>query len=157
MSRLACAPALWSCTCAQFVLGNRRHLTTLRQRVRKKEEKTDLGQTLADSIRKAARCTGRLMHRRAGASFPTPRPMLLVGPGARPGAIPRPRREPEWEAHLGGLIRGCKKVLLFRFFDPGPGGTGGTREAPRSPPWAFPGLPGLPGAPANYKKQKQKS
>ncbi len=40
------------------------------------------------------------------------------------------------------LSRALQKVLVFRFFDPGPGGPGGPREAPQSYPWAFPGPPG---------------
>ncbi len=28
------------------------------------------------------------------------------------------------------------------FFDPGPGGSGGLREVPQGPPWAFPVPPG---------------
>ncbi len=43
-----------------------------------------------------------------------------------------------------------QEVWVFRFFDPGPGGSGDPREAPEGPPWAFPGppwaFPGPPGA-----------
>ncbi len=39
------------------------------------------------------------------------------------------------------LNMALQKVWDVRFFDPGPGESGGHREAPQSPPWAFPGPP----------------
>ncbi len=55
--------------------------------------------------------------------------------------------------------------MVFMFFVPGPGGSGGPQEAPQSPPWAFlffqsppwafPGPPagaGLSEAPGTYEK-----
>jgi hypothetical protein len=39
------------------------------------------------------------------------------------------------------------QVSRVGFFDPGSGGSGGSREAPKGPPWAFPGPPGAPRRP----------
>ncbi len=46
----------------------------------------------------------------------------------------------------GPLQRALQKVWVFWLFGPGPGGSGGPREAPEGPPWAFPGPRGLPEA-----------
>ncbi len=49
------------------------------------------------------------------------------------------------------------KYGFFRFSDPGPEGSEGPREAPRSHMWAFPGgSGGLPEAPGTSDKPKQK-
>ncbi len=40
------------------------------------------------------------------------------------------------------LNRALQQVFVFRFFDPGPAGSGCPREVPEGPPWAFPGPPG---------------
>ncbi len=49
------------------------------------------------------------------------------------------------------LDKALQRVWGFRFFDPGPGGSGGSREAPQSPPWAFPGPPGASRRPPGPK------
>ncbi len=47
--------------------------------------------------------------------------------------------KPAPEARSG---QGHRKSMGFRLFDPGPGSSGGPREGPDSPPWAFPRPPG---------------
>ena len=58
--------------------------------------------------------------------------------------------------YSGPLSRALQKVWVFRFFDPGPGGSGGPREAPQSPPWAFPGPPGASRRPPGPKTNQSK-
>ena len=41
------------------------------------------------------------------------------------------------------LKQTLQPVLVFRFIGPGPGSSGGPREAPQGPPWAFPGASDL--------------
>ncbi len=45
----------------------------------------------------------------------------------------------------GPLDRALHKVLVFRFFNPGPGGSGAPREAPRALRGPSPGPPGASG------------
>ncbi len=48
--------------------------------------------------------------------------------------------------------------VFYVFVCPGPGGSGSSREAPQSPPWAFPGPPGgLPEVSGTSDKRKQKT
>ncbi len=55
------------------------------------------------------------------------------------------------------LNRALRKELVFKLFDLGQGGSGGPRETPQSPPWAFPGRPGAsrrsPGPKTNQCKK----
>ena len=58
------------------------------------------------------------------------------------------------------LSRALQKVWFFRFFEPGPKGSGGLREPPRpqSYLWAFPGPPGDSRRPPGIEdKPKQKT
>ncbi len=54
--------------------------------------------------------------------------------------------------------RTLQKVWVFRFFDPGPGASGGPRKVPLGFPWAMPGSPGAtrrpPGPQTNQTKTK---
>ncbi len=56
-------------------------------------------------------------------------------------------------SRLLGRFLTPQQVWVFRFFGPGPRGSGGPREAPEGPPWAFPGPPeasrGRPGPKTN--------
>ncbi len=80
----------------------------------------------------------------------TPGTRLNTGPGVAPvscihGAgfvTPRTYRP---------LSRALQKTLVFRFFEPAPGGSGGPREAPLSYPWAFLGPSGASRRPPGPK------
>ena len=54
------------------------------------------------------------------------------------------------------LKRAPQQIWVFRFFGLGPGGSEGPREAPQSPPWAFPGPPGASRRPPGPKTNKSK-
>ena len=54
------------------------------------------------------------------------------------------------------LSRAQQKVLVYRFFDPGLGGSGGPREAPLGYPWAFPEPPGASRRPTGPKTNQSK-
>ncbi len=54
----------------------------------------------------------------------------------------------------------ANKYCFCSLFEPGPGGSGGPREAPRSPAWAFPGPPGasrMPPGPKTNQSKKSRS
>ncbi len=69
-------------------------------------------------------------------------------------APPEPdKKAPGYTRPLSGALQ---QVWVFRFFDPGPGGSGGPREAPQSHPWAFPGPPGASRRPPGPKTNPSK-
>jgi hypothetical protein len=54
---------------------------------------------------------------------------------------------------IGPLNRALQKVWGFRFFDPGPGASGGPRKVSLGYPWAFPGPPGASRRPPRDLRQ----
>ncbi len=54
------------------------------------------------------------------------------------------------------LLGPCQKYGCFRFFDRGPSGSGGPREAPLGYLWAFPGPPGASRRPPGPKTNRSK-
>ena len=54
------------------------------------------------------------------------------------------------------LSRALQKVWVFRFFDPGPGASGGPWKAPLGYPWVFPGPPGASRRPPGPKTKQSK-
>ncbi len=52
---------------------------------------------------------------------------------------------------------GLQKVWVLRFFDPGPGGSGGPREVPWPIPGPSRGLRGPPGGPRDLRQTKAKN
>ncbi len=54
------------------------------------------------------------------------------------------------------LSRALQKVWVFRFFDPGPGASGGPRKVSLGYPWAFPGPPEASRRPPGPKTDQSK-
>ncbi len=50
-----------------------------------------------------------------------------------------------------------RKPWVFRFVGPGPGCSGGPREIPQGPPWAFPESPGPPQGPPGPSTNQSKT
>ena len=88
------------------------------------------------------------------------------GPGKAHGGLWGASRgspdHPRMQRHGGGrgeacLDRALQKVLVFRFFDLVPGGSGGPREAPRAIRGPSRDPRGPPGGPRNLRQTKAKN
>ncbi len=67
----------------------------------------------------------------------------------------RARMGPVFVLEAWPLSRALRKLWVFRFFDPGPGASGGPRKVPLGVPWAFPGPPGASKKPPGPKTNRE--